>query len=290
MFIQLLFNGLIAGAIYSVTAAGFSVVYSTCKFANFAHGAISILSGYLLFSFYTIMGLNFWLASVLALVFTIMLGYLSNYLIFKNLRKRKSSPSVLLVASLSLMIVVESLLMLNFGADVKTIDFIRTAAGINILGGRVTVLQLTMIGFSILIFCLLFWFMKSHKIGKAMRAVTDNKESAETIGISAENIYSWSFAISSFLAGIAGIFVALEQNLTPSMGTNLIIKAFAASIIGGIGNIPGAILGAVILGLAENFGIWFLPSGYKDAIAFLILFLFLIFRPQGIFSSTKERT
>lgn len=288
MFIQLLLNGLIAGAIYSIAAAGFSVVYSTCKFANFAHGAIAIISGYILFASYTLMGVNFWLSSLIAIMFTILVGYLSNYLLFKKLRRRKCSPSVLLVASLCLMIIVESLLMLRFGADVKTIDYIRTASGINIFGGLITVLQLTMIGLSIIIFCLLFWFMKYNKIGKAMRAVTDNKEVAETIGISSERIYSWSFVIASALAAVAGIFISLEQNLVPNMGTGIMIKAFAASIIGGVGNIPGAIIGGLILGLAENFGIWFLPSGYKDAIAFLILFLFLLFKPEGIISASRR--
>jgi branched-chain amino acid transport system permease protein len=124
--------------------------------------------------------------------------------------------------------------------------------------------------------------MKKTKIGKAMRAVSDNKDVAEILGISSEKIYNWSFIIGSAIAGIAGILISLEQSLEPTMGTGLIIKGFTAAIIGGIGSIPGAILGAFLLGFAENFGIWYLPSGYKDAIAFVLLFLFLLFRPNGI--------
>ena len=130
--------------------------------------------------------------------------------------------------------------------------------------------------------------MKKTKLGKAMRAVSNNKDVAEIVGINSETIYSWSFIIGSAIAGIAGILICLEQNLEPTMGTGLIIKGFTAAIIGGIGNVYGAVLGALLLGLAENFGILYLPSGYKDAIAFIILFVFLLFRPQGLFGTKKE--
>jgi len=150
------------------------------------------------------------------------------------------------------------------------------------MGAIITPLQIFIIITSFILLTLLFLFMKKTKIGKAMRAVADNKDVAAIVGISSEKIYKWSFIIGSAIAGIAGVLVSLEQNLEPTMGTGLIIKGFTAAIIGGIGNVPGAILGAFLLGLTENFGIWFLPSGYKDAIAFLLLFLFLLFRPNGI--------
>jgi len=130
--------------------------------------------------------------------------------------------------------------------------------------------------------------MKKTRIGKAMRAVADNKDMAEVIGISSEKIYSAVFMVGSAVAGIVAILVGLEQNLEPTMGTNLMIKGFTAAIIGGIGSVPGAILGSYLLGFAENFGIWFLPSGYKDAIAFIILFIFLLFRHQGILGIKKK--
>ena len=137
-------------------------------------------------------------------------------------------------------------------------------------------------------FVLSIAFMKRTKLGKAMRAVSDNKDVAQICGISSENIYAWSFIIGSAIAGVAGILIGLEQNLDPAMGTDLMIKGFTAAIIGGIGSIPGAILGAFLLGLAENFGIWYLPSGYKDAIAFVLLFLFLLLRPKGILGVKRE--
>ena len=287
MFFQLLVNGLIAGAIYSLIATGFSIIYSTCRFAHFAHGAVAAFAGYILFTFYQSLNLNFWLSSFLAIISAAFLGYFLNLTIYKQLRKRKATSAVLLIASIALLILIESLILLFWGANIKTINFIEVAPGIEKLGAIITPLQITIILISVILYVGFLLFMKRTKLGKAMRAVADNKDVAEIVGISAEKIYSWSFTIGSAIAGLAGILIALEQNLNPTMGTGLMIKGFTGAIIGGIGSVPGAILGSYILGLAENFGIWFLPSGYKDAIAFVLHFLFLLFKPQGILTIKK---
>lgn len=281
MFFQLLINGLIAGAIYALVASGFSLIYSTCKFVHFAHGAAIAVSAYILYLFFSLLGLNFWVSVILTIVFASFFGLLLDS-IYKQFRKRKTSNVILLIASFALLILFESLILMFFGADVKTIGYIKIAKGLEFLGAIITPLQLVIVAVSVILFILLFLLMKKTKIGKAMRAVSDNKDVAEIVGISSEKIYKWTFIIGSAIAGIAGILVSLEQNLEPMMGTNLMIKGFTAAIIGGIGNVPAAILGSFLLGFAENFGIWFLPSGYKDAIAFVILFIFLLFRPQGI--------
>ena len=278
----MLINGLIAGAIYALVASGFSLIYATNKFIHFAHGAVIAFSAYILYLFFTVLGLNFGFAVVITIIFASLIGYGLNLAIYKQLRKRKSSSVILLIASVGLLILLESLILILFGADVKTIGFIKISKGMSFLGAIITPLQLFIIISSLILLIGLFLFMKKTKIGKAMRAVSDNKDVAEIVGISSEKIYSWSFIIGSAIAGIAAILISLEQNLEPMMGTSLMIKGFAAAIIGGIGSVYGAVLGAFLLGIAENFGIWYLPSGYKDAIAFFLLFLFLLFRPQGI--------
>jgi branched-chain amino acid transport system permease protein len=288
IFIQLLINGLIAGAIYALVSSGFSLIYSTNKFIHFAHGSAIAFSAYILYFLFAILGLNFGISVILAIVFASLLGLAMNFFVYHELRKRKASGVILLIASFGLLILFESLILIFFGADVKTIDFIKVAKGLEIFGAIITPLQIFIIIVSIILLISLFFFMKKTKIGKAMRAVSDNKDVAEIVGISAERIYNWSFVIGSAIAGIAGILVALEQNLDPTMGTGLVIKGFTAAIIGGIGSVPGAIFGAFLLGLVENFGIWFLPSGYKDAIAFVLLFIFLLFRPNGILGKKKE--
>ena len=285
--IQLLINGLIAGAIYALVASGFSLIYAVCRFVNFAHGATIAFSAYFLYYLFSILGLNFWAAVIFTIVFAAAFGLLTNIVVYKALRKRKASTVIMLIASFALLIFLESLILILFGADVKTIGYIKVEKGLEFFGAIITPLQIVIIVVSVLLLLVFFLYMKKTRIGKAMRAVADNKDVAEIVGISSEGIYNWSFAIGSAVAGVAGILVGLEQNLEPTMGTNLIIKAFTASVIGGIGSVPGAILGAFLLGLAENFGIWFLPSGYKDAIAFIILFIFLLFRPQGILGKRK---
>lgn len=287
--LQLFINGLIAGAIYALVASGFSLIYSTCKFVHFAHGATIAFSAYFLYFLFSMLGLNFGFAVILSIAFASLLGLAMNFFVYKQLRKRKASSVILLIASFALLIFFESLILLLFGADVKTIGFIKIAKGIEIFGAMITPLQIFIIVTSFVLLALLFFFMKKTKIGKAMRAVSDNKDVAEVVGISSEKIYNYAFIIGSAIAGIAGILVGLEQNLEPMMGTNLMIKGFTGAIVGGIGSVPGAILGSFLLGFAENFGIWFLPSGYKDAIAFVILFIFLLFRPQGILGIRKNK-
>lgn len=290
IFVQLLINGLVAGAIYSLVATGFSLIYATNKFVHFAHGTVVILAGYFLYWFYSYLGINFWLAVLFTLISAAAIGYLLNFFTYQPLRKNKTSSSILLIASIGLLILLESLILILFGADVKTIGFITNGVGVSVVGGLITPLQMLIIGVAVALFILLTIFMKYTKLGKAMRAVSDNKDVAEIVGISADKIYAWSFVIGSAIAGIAGILIALEQNLEPTMGTSLMVKGFAGAIIGGIGSVPGAVVGSFFLGLAENFGIWYLPSGYKDAIAFMVLFIFLLFRPNGFFSVKKGLT
>ena len=288
ILIQLFYNGLIAGAIYALVAAGFSLIYSTNKFVHFAHGSAIAFSAYITYWLFSVIGLDFTLAVILTICFSAMFGMVMHYLVYLPLRRRHASPLILLTAGVALSILFESLILLLFGADVKTIGLIKVEKGLEIFGAIITPLQIVIVITSFALLIALWFLMKKTKIGKAMRAVADNKEVAEICGISSNMIFAVSFAIGSIIAGIAGILVALEQNLEPVMGTNLMIKGFTGAIVGGVGSVPGAILGAFILGFAENFGIWFLPSGYKDAIAFVILFAFLLFRPQGLLGIKKQ--
>lgn len=281
ILVQLLINGFITGAVYALVASGFSLIYSTNKFIHFAHGAVIAFSAYILYFLFSVLELYFWFSIVLSIAFASFLGYLMNYVVYNQLRKKNSSV-ILLIASFGLLILLESIINILFGADVKIIDFIKVSKGLEFLGAIITPLQIFIVFVSVILFVCLYLFMKNTNLGKAMRAVSDNSELAEIIGISSEKIYSWSFIIGSAIAGLAAILIGLEQNLDPTMGSALMIKGFAATIIVGIGNIHGAILGGFILGIIENVGIWYLPSGFKEAIAFVILCSFLIFKPQGI--------
>ena len=196
IILQLLVNGLVAGAIYSLVSSGFSLIYSVNKFVHFAHGAVIAFSAYVLYYLFSTLGISFWFAVVLSLIFSALLGYATNELIYKQLRKRKSSPVILLVSGLGFLIFLESLILIFFGADVKVINLIKVTKGLEFMGAIITPLQIVIILVSIALLIFLFIFMKKFKLGKAMRAVSDNKEVAEIVGISSEKIYSWSFGPS----------------------------------------------------------------------------------------------
>ena len=286
VFLQLLINGLIAGSIYSLVAAGFSLTYSVNKFMNFAHGAMIAFSGYMMFNFFSKYRQGFVLAFLLAILCTAALGLAADFLVYRQLRKRKASTTIQLIASLALLTMINSCILLFFSSDVRSIKIANPVY--IVMDARITMVQAVIILTAILMMAVLWLVAFKTKIGKAMRAISDNKEVAQTVGINPEKIYLSCALISSVLAGIGGGLIGIEQNLYPQMGVMLIVKGFAATVMGGLGLIQGTIFGSYLLGMVENFGIWYLPSGYKDAISFVLLFLFLLFRPYGIFGKKRR--
>ena len=280
-------NGIIAGSIYALVASGFSLIYSTNKFMHFAHGSSVVVSGYILHTLFSLIGIPFYLSALLTILLSGLFGLLLYRAIYLPLQNKKASNVILLIASIALLMLFQNLIQMIFGAKVRSIGHVEIAKGINILGAIITPLQLVIVFISLLLFILLFLFMKKTKLGRNMRAVSDNKELASIIGINNKRISDYSFILGSCLAGVAGILIGLEQNLYPTMGTMLMIKGFTGAVIGGITFVPGAIIGSYLLGLVENLGILYLPSGYKDAIAFALLFIFLLVRPAGLFGIQK---
>lgn len=287
IFSQLTVNGLIAGSIYALVASGFSLIYGTNKFMHFAHGVSVAVAGYILYSLFSLAGFSFYLAVLLTLILSGFFGLFMYRTVYLPMQNRNASNVVLLIASIGLLILFENLIQAIFGADVKVIGLLEVARGISLFGAIITPLQIWIIIISIILFFALYFFMKKTKLGRDMRAVADNKELSAIVGINYRRVADYSFIIGSVLAGIAGILIGLEQNLNPTMGTMLIIKGFTGAVIGGITSVPASILGSYLLGLAENYGIWFLPSGFKDAIAFGLLLIFLLFRPNGLFGLNK---
>ena len=286
-FLQIFFNSLIIGGVYALTASGFSLIYATNRFMHFAHGVSIIVAGYSLFAFFSILKIPFAVSCVLTLLASGLIGFLMYVLVYQPLRKKNSSNVVMLMASIGLLILFENVTHAIFGPQVRTIGLLEVKPGLNIGNAVITSLQITIIACSLAVFSALYMFMQKTKIGRNLRAVSDNPQLASVAGLNVSSLMAGAFVLSSVLAGIAGILIGLEQNLSPSMGTDLIIKGFSGAVVGGLLSIPGAILGSYIVGFAENFGAWFLPSAYKDAIAFGLLFVFLLFRPWGIFGVDK---
>ncbi|MFC1598764.1 branched-chain amino acid ABC transporter permease [Patescibacteria group bacterium] len=287
IFLQLLINGIIAGSIYALVASGFSLIYATNRFLHLAHGTMVTVSAYFLYFLFSLWGVNFYLASILTVIFSGFLGWLTYVGFYKQLKNKKASNAVLLISSIGLLILMENLMLMIFGADVKSLGFLEIAKGYEIGGAIITGLQIVIVFSSLGLLGLLFLLVRYTKLGKTMRAVADNPSLANILGINSDKIAQYSFALGSAIAGFAAILIALEQNIEPVMGMHLIIKGFTGAIIGGVTSLPGSVLGSYLLGLAENFGIWWLPSGYKDAIAFVLLFVFLLIKPSGILGIRK---
>jgi len=279
---QLILNGIIAGGIYALIAIGFSMTYGLLRFLNLAHGSLYVVGAYLAYLFFSL-GMPIVAAFILAVIGGAIVGVAMNYSVYKPLQRRKSNSLIMLLASLGIFIFVENLIIALFGAEVKTIRTGPIIQGMDFFGAIITQTQVIIILVAFVTLLIVEVFLQKTKAGKAMRATADNKSVAQVIGINVERITTYTFALASALAASAGVLIAIEQNLEPTMGLNVIIKGFTASVVGGLGNVRGAVAGAFLLGLVENIGIWFLPSGYKDAIAFVVLVAFLLFRSQGLF-------
>ncbi len=282
MLRQLLLNGLISGSIYALVALGFSVIYRTVKFFHFAHGVVYAVGAYIAYTLIVSLGVNPFVSFFLAATLASVVGVIIDRLVYRPLRKRKAPNLVFLLASFGVFIFIQNLLQLIFGAQIFTIRTGQVKEGHHILGAVITDTQILILATSVAL-CLGLWlFIKKTKLGKAMRAVADDPLAASIVGINPERIILAAFAIGSALAGAAGILISLETNIEPTMGMNAILKGIIASIIGGIGSIPGAMFGGLFLGIAENLGIWKISAGWKDCIAFAILIVFLLVRPGGI--------
>lgn len=280
---QLILNSIIAGSIYALIALGFNFVYGATKFFNLAHGVMAAIGGYAVFYFAKTLGLNLYFAVILGVALAGIVGYGLDKFIYLPLRKRKASNMVLLVASLGAMTALQAVIAILFTSRFKAISHnIGTQKLFEVLGGVITQTQLIIILITALILAGLVFLLYKTQFGKAVRAISDDEEVARIVGINTNKIIGYVFFIGSALAGLAGILVGFDTGIEPTMGLGLLLKGVIASVIGGVGNIYGGVLGAFLLGFVENFGIWKISGEWKDAIAFTLLIVFLIFRPRGI--------
>ena len=279
---QLTVNSLISGSIYALVAVGFSVIYGATKFFNLAHGAIAAIGGYATFVFVGQFGISTVPAVVLGVLFAGFVGWLSEKIIYLPLRKRKASNMALLVASLGVFTMMQAALAILFSTQPHAITPHSNQKIFEVVGATLTSVQASIILMAVLSTTSLILLLKYTAFGRTVRAVSDDAEVATIVGIDANKVIGRVFFLGSAFAGLAGILVGLNTAIKPGMGFLLLLKGVVGAIIGGIHSIYGAVLGSFLLGFAENFGVWFVSGEWKDAIAFILLLLFLLFRPGGI--------
>jgi branched-subunit amino acid ABC-type transport system permease component len=280
LILQLCFNMIIAGGIYALTATGYSVIQATLKFINFQHAQMCVLGAYVAYFVSEQLGLGLLLGCAVAIPSVAFLGVIIEKVGYKPLRNAPSmSP---MITSLGFSIVILNSVTLIWGPWVKAYS-LPSMHNISVFGAIITIPQLATIILAIGALFILHFFIKDTKLGKAMRAVADNRDYAALMGIDVDRVVSSLFALSSGLAAMTGILIGIEGILTPVMGTALLVRVFAASIIGGLGNISGAIIGSFVIAGVEVLGIWFYSPAYATAYAFIILIAVMLLRPGGFF-------
>jgi branched-chain amino acid transport system permease protein len=286
IFLQILANGIFISALYALVAGGLSFLYATTKIFHLAHGVVLVASGYVFWWSTQVLNLHFLIAVIFAVMIAALIGWLMNEFVYEHLKRKNAKGLSYLIATLAMLMLGTGIILLFFGAGAKTFPF--TLSLVSILGIKTTSLQLWILGSAIVLLTGFYSIIRFTRFGKAMRATADNDAVAEVLGINTRLVRRRSFLLASVLAAAAGIFLGLEFNLDPNMGVLLAVIGFAAAVIGGIGSFGGAIIGSLIIGLSEQGVIWFLGSGWRNAVTFLLLFIFLLMKPEGLFGQKKR--
>ncbi len=282
VFIQQLINGLHIGSIYALIALGYTMVYGIVRLINFAHGDILMMGAY--FGLFSIIALNlpFALAIVVAMILCALVGMFIDVIAYKPLR---NAPRIsALITALGVSLFLENFFRVIFGAEPKKMPDIPSLQGMRTLGGiQISDVTLLTVLLSVVFMVALQFVVKKTKVGKAMRAVSEDKEAARLMGVNVNKTISLTFALGSALGALGGVLYSVAYyQVEPYMGIMPGLKAFVAAVLGGIGIIPGAMLGGFVMGLIESLSIGYISSRWSNAIVFGILILVLLFKPAGI--------
>ncbi|MBR3144726.1 MAG: branched-chain amino acid ABC transporter permease [Clostridia bacterium] len=285
-FITTLINGLSIGGIYAMIALGYTMVYGIAKMLNFAHGDIIMVGGYTIYVFLNMTG-HPAIAIITAIVFCLILGVTIEKVAYKPLRG--ASPLAVLITAIGVSYLLQSLAQIIFGSAPKMVTIFNFGTK-NIGGLRIQISTIVTLIATIIVMIALSLFVKFTKMGRAMIATSEDKDATQLMGINVNGVITVTFAIGSSLAAIAGLFYLMKSpSLTNTLGSMPGIKAFTAAVIGGIGSIPGAMLGGFLLGIVECIS-YSIPviAPYTDAIEFLILIVILLVRPTGILGKKRR--
>jgi len=284
---QLVANGLIAGMLVALLGVGFAVLYSGSRFFVFTFGASYVWAAY------TVLALvdyaPEWLAISAGIVVGAGIGVLLEHFIYGPIRRRGRSPLILMLASIGAYAVLQNTISMVFGDETRSLRGRHTTEGHLILDARVTSIQLSMVAASFLALVATWLLLKRTRLGRRLRAVANDEFLARVMGIRVERAVLLGAALGSALAAIAGVLMSYDTNLIPTMGFQALLLGVVAAIVGGVNSMGGAVLGGMLLGLAQHVGVWKLPTQWQDAIVFVILVAFLVLRPQGFFGKPLRR-
>ncbi|GAM13353.1 branched-chain amino acid ABC transporter permease [Mesobacillus selenatarsenatis] len=281
ILVQQLFNGLTIGSVYALVALGLTLVYGILHIPNFAHGALYMMGGYITLMMMVQYGLHYWLAILVSVIVVGLIGVLMERLVFYPLRH--APPIHDKIAAIGILLFLEAFAQYVWGADYQTMP---TPYGqvVQLFGLTFTLQRLLIIISAIAVMVLLFLFLKKTYTGASIIAMSQDRDGANLVGINTNRVAMLTFLISGGLAAIASSLAAPINLVFPGMGQLVILKAFVIIILGGMGSIPGAIIGGYILGFSESLGATYISNDYKDIIAFILLVVILSVKPTGLFA------
>lgn len=282
-FLSYFVNGLSLGSIYAIIALGYTMVYGIAKMLNFAHGDVIMIGSYIAYIFMVQMGFNPILGVVIAALCCTIIGMTIERIAYKPLRGANSLA--VLITAIGVSYFLQNIALLIFGPNPKKFNSIVTIPPLKLFDGQLIITgeSIVTILLCVIIMIVLTTFINKTKLGQAMLAVSEDKSASTLMGINVNGTIALTFAIGSFLAAIAGVLLcSAYPTLTPTTGAMPGIKAFVAAVIGGIGSIPGAFIGGLILGVLENLSKGYISAQLSDAIVFSVLIIMLLFRPAGI--------
>ncbi len=289
-FVQFLINGISLGSVYAIIALGYTMVYGIAKMLNFAHGDVIMIGAYTVLTLLTGAGVNPLIAVLIGMVACTVLGITIEKIAYKPLRNASSSLAVLITA-IGVSYFLQNVALLIFGADTKSFVNIITLKSISLAEGQIVLTGTTIVTIiaCIIIMSGLTLFVNKTKPGRAMKAVSEDRGAAQLMGVNVNATISLTFAIGSGLAAIAGVLLcSAYPSLTPYTGAMPGIKAFVAAVFGGIGSIPGAMVGGILLGIIEILGKAYISSQVADAIVFAVLIVVLLVKPTGLFGKNIQ--
>lgn len=289
LFVQQLVNGISLGSIYALIALGYTMVYGTIRLINFAHGDIYMMGAFIGYFLVSIWNINIFVAMLLAGLVCAILGVVIERVAYKPLRK--STRVAALITAIGVSYFLQNIMVYFFGPEVRAFPSTFPVMPFRVFGIVINMKQVLVFVTTIILMIVLNGIVRYTKMGKAMRAVAVDAEAAQLMGIDVNRVISFTFALGSALAGVAGVLVGVYYNsISATMGTTPGLKAFVAAVVGGVGSIPGAMLGGYLIGILETIVTFMGGSMYKDAAVYALLIVILLVRPSGIFGkNVKEK-
>ena len=284
MFFQQLINGLAVGSIYALVAVGYSMVYGVLKLINFANNAFMVAGAFLIILFVKTLSLPYWLAIVLALLACGLGAVFMERVSLNPIRKKGSAGISALICTVGYSTVITNLLLYIFGSQTIAVPAIHNFQTVTIFGAVIDPFTLIILATALVMMLFLTWLTYGTRTGEAMRAISQNMLATQLMGVNVNWIITLTFFIGTVCAALSGVMIGIYYSaVDTTMSFTIGIKTFAAAILGGIGVLHGSLVGGLVIGLLETFVAGYISSGYKDAIAFIVLILALIIRPTGIF-------